>query len=113
MACGTPVIAFPSGALADIVQHGRTGFLVCNAAEMADAIRKAGELSPDVCRSVARTQYSSERMIERYFQTYERIVSPECHREGYSPSPVESIFLTPPSVECSENTATTFASSKT
>lgn len=28
LACGTPVIALPSGALAEIVEHGRTGFLV-------------------------------------------------------------------------------------
>src|SRR5262249_25501474 len=35
LACGTPVIAFPSGALAEIVEHGRTGFLVKNETEMA------------------------------------------------------------------------------
>lgn len=28
LACGTPVIAFPSGALSDIIEHGITGFLV-------------------------------------------------------------------------------------
>jgi glycosyltransferase involved in cell wall biosynthesis len=26
LACGTPVIAFPRGAVTEIVEHGRTGF---------------------------------------------------------------------------------------
>ncbi len=28
MACGTPVIAFPEGAVPEVVEHGRTGFIV-------------------------------------------------------------------------------------
>ena len=39
LACGTPVIAFPSGALPEIVEHGRTGLIVRDAQEMAEAIR--------------------------------------------------------------------------
>ena len=35
LASGTPVIAFPVGALPDLIDHGRTGFLVKNVAEMA------------------------------------------------------------------------------
>ena len=38
LACGTPVIAFPNGALAEVVEDGRTGFLVENTREMAAAI---------------------------------------------------------------------------
>src|SRR5207249_5576489 len=38
LAAGTPVIAFPSGALPEIVEHGRTGYLVSDVKEMAQAI---------------------------------------------------------------------------
>ncbi len=42
LACGTPVIAFRAGALPEIVEHGRTGFLVSNQAEMAASAASTG-----------------------------------------------------------------------
>jgi len=71
LACGTPVVAFPFGALPDTVEHGRTGFLVNDGSEMAHAIREAARLDPALCRRVARERFSLERMIARYFATYE------------------------------------------
>ncbi|HYK20251.1 MAG TPA: glycosyltransferase, partial [Pyrinomonadaceae bacterium] len=73
MACGTPVIAFPSGALAEIVEHGRTGFLVHDEGEMADAIEAVESLDPQVCFETARKRFPVERMIERYFEMYSRL----------------------------------------
>jgi len=73
LACGTPVIAFPSGALPEIVEHGRTGFLVRSEEEMAAAIAEAGRLSPAVCRETARQRFSLDRAVEQYFALYERM----------------------------------------
>ena len=42
-ACGTPVIAFDRGALAEVVEHGKTGFVV---SDIAEAV-KAGAMTPD------------------------------------------------------------------
>ncbi|MBC7802058.1 MAG: glycosyltransferase [Gemmatimonadaceae bacterium] len=69
-ACGTPVIAFRSGALPEVVEDGRTGFLVDDTAGMADAIRRAGAIDPDVCRATARRRFSIERMVGAYFDRY-------------------------------------------
>jgi glycosyltransferase involved in cell wall biosynthesis len=75
LACGTPVIAFPSGALREIVDHGRTGFLVSSAAEMAEAIGAAATLDPAVCRREARERFPAERAIRQYLTLYERLAS--------------------------------------
>jgi glycosyltransferase involved in cell wall biosynthesis len=74
-ACGTPVVAFRRGALSETVEHGRTGFLVDDVAKMAEAIRRAPEIDPEVCRTVARERFSLGRMVDRYFEVYCRLTS--------------------------------------
>lgn len=76
LACGTPVVAFPNGALPQIVEHGVTGFLVRDAAEMADAIEACGEIEPERCRAAARERFSVERMAAQYFDVYRRLAAP-------------------------------------
>ena len=70
LACGTPIVAFRCGALPEIVEHGRTGFLVDDEREMADAILAADSLNPEDCLEAARRRFPLERMIERYFEMY-------------------------------------------
>ena len=70
LACGTPVIAFRRGALAEIVKDGRTGFLVDTASEMAEAIPAAANLSSIECREQAEREFSAAQMVERYFSLY-------------------------------------------
>jgi glycosyltransferase involved in cell wall biosynthesis len=73
LACGTAVIAFPSGALPEIVEHGRTGFIVKDEQEMAEAIHAAAAIEPEVCRAAARERFSFERTVERYLSLYRRL----------------------------------------
>lgn len=85
LASGTPVIAFPSGALPEIIEHGRTGYLVSDVKEMARAITAASDLDPEACRDAARTRFSSTEMAERYLNLYDRIVSSKVRDEDTAP----------------------------
>lgn len=73
LACGTPVIAFPNGALADIVEHGQTGFLVHDTGEMAEAILQAHTIDAEACRRAARERFSAGRMTRRYLALYDEL----------------------------------------
>lgn len=81
LASGTPVIAFPNGALAEIVEHGVTGFLVHDTESMAEAIRAAHTLDPETCRAAARERFSEERMTREYLALYQRIARARPARE--------------------------------
>jgi glycosyltransferase involved in cell wall biosynthesis len=73
LACGTPVVAFASGAVPEFVEHGVTGFLVRDAQEMAEAIAACSALDPGRCRAIARDRFSLDAMVRRYFQLYQQL----------------------------------------
>jgi glycosyltransferase involved in cell wall biosynthesis len=75
LACGTPVVAFPNGALSEVIEHGRTGFLVTSVEEMAEAMRHAGDLSPIACQRAVRERFSLTVMVEGYFRAYEALAA--------------------------------------
>lgn len=75
LACGTPVVAFPNGALPETIEHGRTGFLVSDVEEMAAAIERCRALDPALCRRVACERFSFERMADRYIGTYDMLAA--------------------------------------
>lgn len=82
MACGTPVISFRSGALPELIEEGRTGFLVDDVGQMSEALKAAALLDPEVCRQVARERFSVKLMTRRYLDCYRRLIqetNSECH----------------------------------
>ena len=73
LASGTPVVAFRRGALPEIVEHGRTGFLVDSVEEMATAIDEATALDAALCRATAQGRFSAARMTGDYLRLYREI----------------------------------------
>ncbi len=73
LACGVPVIAYSRGGLAEIVQPGKTGYLVVpdDVDGLVRAIAKIDDINRANCRSQARKLYSlpvwSQR-VEQWFR---------------------------------------------
>lgn len=74
MACGTPVIAFPNGALPEIVEDGVTGVFVTDVDAMAKAIGKVKKLSPEIARRRADERFSSRTLAEGYERLYQTVL---------------------------------------
>ena len=73
------------GALPEVVEDGRTGFLVDDVDGMAEAIRRVDLIDPAACREAARRRFSMERMAAAYIDRYGKCwrASPPRHdRQG-------------------------------
>jgi len=75
MACGTPVIAARSGAMPELVQEGKTGFLVGTKAEAVQALKKIHTISREYCREYAAKNFPLQTMVDNYEQLYNEILS--------------------------------------
>jgi glycosyltransferase involved in cell wall biosynthesis len=93
LACGTPVIAFGVGALPEIVEHGRTGFIVEDVEQMAEAIPEAAALNREHCRQAARQRFSLERMTARYLSVYEELIRSSSSTPARQERPTEEAAL--------------------
>ena len=70
MACGTPVIAFRSGSVPEVVDHGITGFVVSDEEAAVQAIGRLGELDRRRIRAQFEKRFTSRRMAEEYLNQY-------------------------------------------
>jgi len=74
MMCGTPVIAFNRGSMPELIEQGRTGFLVDTVDEAVDAVKCLNKLDPYYCRAHAIEKFSIEKMIAEYIEVYKDII---------------------------------------
>jgi glycosyltransferase involved in cell wall biosynthesis len=70
LACGTPVISCPRGALPEIIRHGTDGFLVQSVADACAAVEKLPGLARQVCRERAERCFSAPVIVSKYEQLY-------------------------------------------
>ena len=71
LACGTPVISCPRGALPEIVRPGVDGFLVRDAEEAAAGIAQLTGLDRADCRARAESCFSKEVIVGQYEALYQ------------------------------------------
>jgi glycosyltransferase involved in cell wall biosynthesis len=75
MACGTPVIAFPGGSVGEVMEDGRTGFVVPGIDAAVDAIDRVAGLDRRICRAVFERRFTAERMARDYVRVYEDVLA--------------------------------------
>ena len=76
LACGTPVISCPRGALPEIVRPGIDGFLVRDADGAVDAIGQLPRVRRTDCRARAEACFSKEVIVGQYEALYRRLAEP-------------------------------------
>ena len=75
MACGTPVIAFRSGSVPEVVDDGVTGFVVDGEADAIQAIGHLGELDRQQVRRRFEERFTASRMAREYVRLYEQLAA--------------------------------------
>jgi len=74
-ACGTLVIAYPYGSTSEVVQDGKTGFIVKDVKQMKAAIKRINTIQRVDCRDFVAQKFTLEQMIQGYEDVYYKIVN--------------------------------------
>jgi glycosyltransferase involved in cell wall biosynthesis len=82
MATGTPVVAMRHGSVPEIIDDGRTGWIVETISEVPGAIERAGELDPATCRAWVRSRFDLPVMARGYERIYRALVDAAPGRRG-------------------------------
>jgi len=82
MACGTPVIAFRRGSVPEVINNGKTGFVIkptdkdgkVNYKEFISAIKNLDKIKRQDCRKWVEDNFSIKKMIDDYEDLYYKLV---------------------------------------
>jgi len=76
-AAGVPVIAMDLGSCGEVIEDGRTGFLVKDVAGAVRALDRLPEIDRRACRKRVEQRFSVETMVKAYEQVYGTIFDRE------------------------------------
>ncbi len=74
MACGTPVIAFRNGSVPEVIDEGKSGFIVQSVAEAVVAVSKINQIPRALVRKVFEDRFTTSRMAKDYLHVYSSII---------------------------------------
>jgi glycosyltransferase involved in cell wall biosynthesis len=84
MACGTPVIARPRGAVSEVLRDGVTAFIAPDVDGMVAAVKKIASLSRRRCREEFETRFTIDAVADQYEAIYRSEMKidpdPDAHR---------------------------------
>lgn len=75
LACATPVIAFRRGSVPEIIEHGRSGFVVDDVEQAVAAVRCLGDIDRAACRIAFEERFTADRMARDYVSLYRDLLA--------------------------------------
>ena len=84
MACGTPVLALPGGAVEEVVRDGVSGFVCDSVDALVQRSQSRENSSRRTCGNYGQQYFSVDRMVDDYIALYQEIVL-ERHLSGHGP----------------------------
>ncbi|MDH3584007.1 MAG: glycosyltransferase, partial [Phycisphaerae bacterium] len=81
-AAGVPVIAMDLGSCREVIEDGRTGFLVNNVNEAVQALQKLPEIDRTACRARVQQRFSIDTMADAYEGVYYKIFDRETKKRS-------------------------------
>lgn len=75
MACGTPVVAFKLGSIPEIIEDGKSGYVVENVSQMIEAVVSIPKIDREYCRKYVLNKFSVKNMVDGYEEIYHKILS--------------------------------------
>jgi glycosyltransferase involved in cell wall biosynthesis len=84
MACGTPVIAFPGGAVEEVIDNGISGRICRDIGEAADSLQR-DLFQPKAVRNSAETRFSADAMAHHYYRLYSDLQKRILRSAGLNP----------------------------
>jgi glycosyltransferase involved in cell wall biosynthesis len=73
MACGTPVIAYRRGSVAEVIEDGWTGFMVDDVAGAVAAVANLDRLDRGMIRARFEQRFTAQRMAKDYVLAYDAL----------------------------------------
>ncbi len=95
MSCGTPVIAFPSGSVLEVVDEGETGFIVQSIEVAVEAVWRAASLDRAKVRAGFERRFTVGRMARSYLDIYGvlpgAVRNPVRAQKAYGPAGLQAV----------------------
>jgi glycosyltransferase involved in cell wall biosynthesis len=87
LACGTPVLALPGGAVAEVISPGIAGEICSSVQEMADTARSLKPFKAHQLRQFVERNFSLDTMTRKYLALYREITGTVLPEKDKAPRP--------------------------
>lgn len=80
-AAGVPVVAMDLGSCREVIEDGRTGFLVNNVNEAVESLSRLPEIDRETCRNHVEKRFSVATMVQSYEIIYQKIFQQQANQQ--------------------------------